>query len=169
MRKIVIAILLLFSGCAQKKTYYAPHIPLQSCCSKQLVIGVEDVEVPDYLLQDRVVVKEAKEHFIPFRFVEDPRESLTKAFIEFLQNYFQGATIFHYPWQGGQTSCKVALALDALYIQKGSLFLVASLRIKQKVAHFLIKEPIDTLPKAVDRALKRLFIQAAQAVDRSCQ
>ena len=170
MRGVVLALLLFFiAGCAQKKIYYTPHLILQNSSSKHLRIAVADVEVPEYLLQDTLLVKDAQEHFLPFYFIEDPRQSLTKALIQFLQTYFQEATVLHYPWQSSNSACKVRLIIDEVYIKQDTLFMHALVTLDQKQFQFFIHEPVSNLSQTFDKLLQKLFIKVAKAVDRSCQ
>ncbi len=168
--RLLVVLFLLFAGCANKKIYYTPAIGMQSCCVRNIAIGVEDVEVPDYLLQDQILVENGEKRFVDISFLEDPRESLTNSLIKFLQNYFKKAKVFNYPWQEDITpQCIVSLQINEIFIKKGDLFIEATLRINDKLQSFKISQHIEALPKALDGAFEKLFAEVAKEVDRSCR
>ena len=167
--RLLVIIFLLFAGCVQKKIYYTPTIKMQNCCVRNFVIGVKDVEVPDYLLQDQIIVKDSKKCFVDVSFLEDPRESLTDALMQFLQNYFKKAKVVNYPWQEDiKAQCIVFLQIKELFIKKDTLFIIAILQIDGKLYSFAISQHMKVLPKALDSAFEKLFIKIAKAVDKSC-
>ncbi len=160
-------LVLILAGCAQK-LYYLPDISARPHYHSNVAIGVVDIDLPEYLLIDTILVKGKKERYEPFPIAGEPDEILTDRLISYLKVYLGDKRIFHYPWlDGPKPSCILRLHISSLYLDEESQKLAI-------VAHYLGKDVIikkrlkKDLRQTMDQALNSLYQRVAEDIATQC-
>ncbi len=169
--RFFLVVLFLFAGCAQK-SLYTPHLHTIQTHRRVRALAVEDVEVPQYLLLDRIVVLEGEKRTTkPLHFAGDPEEVLTRHFIAFLRQAFAKSQVCHYPWQVcDEVACRVRLMIDDLYLSEDGGRIAAVLEIgKNRQPVSVACKGCKGVQESLDRLLSRLFARAAFLIAAACQ
>ncbi|BCD61558.1 hypothetical protein NitYY0826_C0413 [Nitratiruptor sp. YY08-26] len=163
--RFVWLIALLMMGCAQK-VYHQPYIETTAHYHTKIFIGVADVELPDYLLIDKILVQEESERFIDFALAGEPDELLTKRLIAYLRSYLGNENVLHYPWEGDKVPrCIVKLHVDAIYIHADQLVIEGYYFDKK----FVVKKDLqENIQQTFDSALQNLYAMVAKDVAKRC-
>jgi len=171
-KSIVLLLLpLLFAGCSLKSHYYVLSNPSNVTSPQRLrgvSIGVEKVEVPEYLFKREIAVSNSSSevYFLSdAEWAEDLDEGATRRLIAYLQKRFEQPHVYTYPWElDKQPDVKIKVQISRFIAQKGKVYLDASWEVKdlkrgKTVARLFHKEvPADDgSPRGIVSAMDRAF------------
>ncbi len=155
--RFLVWILTLISifGCSSKEFYTIGDISdvERGAIDKQEFIGVEQVEVPAYLMSSPIYIKRSSYHLDKLdgaNWVNSMDEQLTSILIAYLQKYMDNPNIYLYPWSGvDKIDKRLSLTINDFIASKFSVHLSARYRVldrksKGMESHiFDIEESID--------------------------
>lgn len=148
------AVLLLFAGCGTKELGPYRYVSLERCeVAQPRDLGVEEVELPDYFVDDRFVYKDGEQlGYLEDRIARDPQEFLTRCAAKML-----GAC--GYPWECDKRPQKVVkIRIDEYYYDKERDAVVLVLEADGEMVR--VEEPVrgDVITAAL-RAYKKAIAQ----------
>ena len=136
MRYFILFTMFLFWGCGGGyyylfQTYDLKNTPLTKI-SKH--IGLQEIEIPDYLKQDRLVFLENNHLTLTsYRWAQPVRTSLKKELISYLSNTLPSYAVEEYPWSNSQdTDILLTIKINEFIYQNGKITLNGYYIIKNK-------------------------------------
>ena len=175
MKQILLTVILLFvlGGCAQKRHYYvlsAPHQITATDHRIEQVIGVEDLQVPEYLHEGRIALLQKNNRVIYLNdalWAVDMQKDLTDALIFDLQKSLPGSVIVHYPWEsaGRDVDLVVRVKITRFIASQNEVYLDAVVRVGDHDKILSFKEPIESMQADnIVEGMKRAFFRLERAV-----
>ncbi len=176
MKRIVlfltVGLLLMFSGCAQKRYYVlsAPHQIAATDHRIEQVIGVEDLQVPEYLHEGRIALLQKNNRVIYLNdalWAVDMQKDLTDALIFDLQKSLPGSVIVHYPWEsaGRDVDLVVQVKITRFIASQNEVYLDAVVRVGDHDKILSFKEPIESMrADHIVEGMKRAFFRLERAM-----
>jgi cholesterol transport system auxiliary component len=180
---VLLPSLLLFTGCLSSDYYILSHAstPASTCTGQPGSIGVEKVEVPQYLFKRNIAVAASSSRITFLHnavWAEALDEGLTRRLISFLQKKFQQPQVYGYPW-GSDTAprIKLHLVISRFIVEGNYAYLDASIVIqalhgtKQRARLFTTTVPVREqtptgIVEAMDRAFGKLEAEIARTLCR---
>ncbi len=129
--RFIIYILTLISifGCSSKEFYTMGDMSdvERGAIERDEFIGVEQIEVPAYLMSSPIYIKRSSYHLEKLdgaNWVNSMDERLTSILIAYLQKYMDNPNIYLYPWSGvAHIDKKLSLTINDFIASKFSVFL----------------------------------------------
>ncbi len=180
MRFVIIALFLLFGGCASKEFIYPDSLAVVHPIAKiDLFLGVYHFHIPQYLEDGRVPYKDEEAiKYFDVIFSYDPKATLKRRLIEDLKNALQDPFIVDYPWETSKQP-QALLDIDIKRLlcdrEKGVIEIEGewTMRRKGKIVengHFYKKifcpEDPTKIAFAMMQLLDRFAIQIAKSLQR---
>ena len=168
--------LLILSGCSVSSFYVlsTPSQPQKTYISKNQVIGVEKVTVPEYLFKREIAVAKSSSQVIfldGFQWAEDMDTGLTHRLIAFLQKKFKQPGVYAYPWGTDiQPDIKVNVQVTRFIAQGEIVYLDANWEArnmktdKRTLKLFSTTVPTKTDASSIVDAMNRAFGQLEEDV-----
>jgi len=164
---IIVAIFL--SACSTKSSYLLPTSNVLHIKTVKTQIGVKEVEVPDYLDGDKILVKDgAKIEEIGSNFAAPPSKLLTQNVIKILKKSLNNPYVFLYPWDvKNKKGLIVDIKLDNfLYdsrycIVEGTYYIKNANGTIKFAKNFKYQELADKNPNNIIMTLSALFDKVA--------
>ncbi len=96
----IIALTFILSGCVAKSSKFVfPSQPVNALAQTNVQIGVKEIEIPNYLNSDKIIVKNgAQIKQIDAKFADVPNKMLTQKAIEGFKSALNDPNVFIYPW-----------------------------------------------------------------------
>ncbi|HEY9130034.1 MAG TPA: PqiC family protein [Sulfurovum sp.] len=170
--------LLMLYGCSVSNYYVLSTAsqPQKTYISKNQVIGVEKVTVPEYLFKREIAVAKSSSQ-VDFlegsQWAEDMDKGLTHRLIAYLQKKFKSPGVYAYPWGTDmQPEIKVKVQVTRFIAQGESVYLDANWEARDmKTDKRILKLFSTTLPTKTDAgsivdAMNRAFGQLEEEVAR---
>ena len=167
---VLLLLPLLFAGCGLKSHYYVLSGPSEIPVQQELrgvSIGVEQVEVPEYLFKREIAVANSNSEisFLPDAvWAEDLNTGLTRRLIAYLQKRFDQPHVYSFPWElEKQPDLKAKVQISRFAAQGERVLLDASWEVKdlkrsKTVAGLFHKEvPTDGTVRSIVEAMDRAF------------
>jgi len=129
MRVLIVLLALFFAGCSSKSaTYLVPSAPTKNISTISTQIGVKKVEVPDYLLSDKIVIKDGiKLSSLDANFASSIDSLLTENAIKSLKTSLADPNVFLYPWDvKSKKGVIVKIVIDDYLFYEGAVHLKGS-------------------------------------------
>jgi len=152
MRGVVLAAILFFAGCSVKEPGPYRYVSLEQCeVAQPRDLGIEEVELPDYFVDERFVYKEGTLlGYLPQRIARDPADFLTRCAAKKLGGCA-------YPWDCDKRPQKVVkIRIDEYYYDKdrGAVVLVLdadaeTVRVEEPVRGDVITAALRAYKKAI--------------------
>ena len=169
---LIVISLLLFGGCAQKRYYVlsAPHQIATADQRVERVIGVEDLQVPEYLHEGRVALLRKNNRVVYLNnalWAVDMQKDLTDALIFDLQKSLPGSVIVHYPWESADRDVDlvVRVKITRFIASQNEVYLDAVVRVGNRDKILSFKEPIESMhADQIVEGMKRAFFRLERAV-----
>ena len=135
----------------------------------QQAIGVAPVQLPEYLLMDKLLTKSGE--YVDFTFAGEPDWQIQKALVEYLRTALGDERVGIYPWDFTiRPRCIVKLHLITLVLDKKR----AKLQARAEVVvgglkeAFTLDQPLGGLPQGMDALWQKIFDQVAQILKKRC-
>ncbi len=163
----LLLVVLIFVGCGQKRLY-TPSLHPRPLTHIQMDIGVAPVQLPEYLLMDKLLTKSGE--YVDFTFAGEPDWQIQKALVEYLRATLS-SEVGLYPWDFTiRPECIVKLHLLTLIWDTKSDRLLAEVEIEisGKNERFTLDQPVRDLHKAMDALWQKIFDQVAQILKKRC-
>ncbi len=161
---LLLTLLFVFTGCSSKHYYMlsSPHAITSQQTYAQLAIGVESIELPDYLKEGKIAVQHADNRIGYLKnalWAVNMQDDLTNALIFDLQKSLPKSRIFHYPWEkNGKADAIVSVGIKRFIAAQGYVWLDALIRVNNRDKVVSIKEPTDMHNEAkIIQSMKRAF------------
>ena len=170
--------LLILSGCSVSNYYVLSTAsqPQKTYISKNQVIGVDKVTVPEYLFKREIAVAKSSSQVIFLdgsQWAEDMDTGLTHRLIAFLQKKFKQPGVYAYPWGTDvQPEIKVNVQVTRFIAQGENVYLDANWEVRNmKTDKRTLKLFSTTVPSKADAssivdAMNRAFGQLEEDVAR---
>ncbi len=170
--------MLILSGCSVSSFYVlsTPSQPQKTYISKNQVIGVEKVTVPEYLFKREIAVAKSSSQVIFLdgsQWAEDMDTGLTHRLIAFLQKKFKQPGVYAYPWGTDvQPEIKVKVQVTRFIAQGESVYLDATWEVrnmrsdKSMLKLFSTTLPTKTDAESIVEAMNSAFGQLEEDVAR---
>jgi len=149
--------LLVFTGCSVSNYYVLSTAsqPQKTYISKNQVIGVEKVTVPEYLFKREIAVAKSSSQVIFLdgsQWAEDMDTGLTHRLITYLQKKFRQPGVYAYPWGTDiQPEIKVKVQVTRFIAQGESVYLDANWEVRNmKTEKRILKLFSTTVPTKTD-------------------
>lgn len=172
--------LFIVSGCTLSNYYVLSTAsqPNKTYSSKNQVIGVEKVTVPEYLFKREIAVAKSASQVIFLDgsvWAEDLDAGLTRRLIVFLQKKFKQPSVYTYPWgTDKQPDIKVKVQVTRFIAQDNNVYLDASWEVKNmrteqrslKLFNTIVPTKADagSIVDAMNRAFGQLEEDVARGV-----
>ncbi len=100
IRLLFVILAILVAGCGTPKQYMLSSANISKAKAKSMQIGVDKVEVPSYLQENRIPIKisNAQMKYSDAIWAVDPSKALTQILISSLQKRFSNPNVYLYPW-----------------------------------------------------------------------
>ncbi len=160
---LVVIMIFILSGCTAKRFYMLSGLHEKSSSSHTIgykTIGVEDVQIPDYLKEGRIPKKTKHNRIIYIKdalWAVDIAEDLTSSLIFDLQNSFTDARVVHYPWDGN-VDLIISVKIKRFIAYDKYVYLDAIVRLNKidKIVSLTVPVDVNSEVKIVD-SMKRAF------------
>ena len=163
----LLLVVLLFGGCAHKRLY-TPSLHPRPLTHIQMDIGVAPVQLPEYLLMDKLLTRSGE--YVEFTFSGEPDWQIQKALVEYLRTALD-CRVGLYPWDFATTPpCILKLHLFSLVWdrKKAKLQAKVEVEISGKRRSFTLVQQVEDLHKAMDVLWHKIFDRVAQIVKKGC-
>jgi uncharacterized lipoprotein YmbA len=133
MRYVIFLFLIIFAGCSSKNSgYILPSTSSVNVARITTQIGVEKVELPEYLNSGKILLKSGlKVSEIDSNFIAPPSELLTSKTINILKSSLNNPNVLLYPWDiKSQKGYIVKIKLDKFLYDSSSVVVAGSYYIK---------------------------------------
>jgi len=180
MRYIALFLMLFLVGCSTKSVNYTLPNTLENSSIKttKVQIGVEKVEIPPYLMQDKVVVVNGnKVEQMDAKFAASLDSLLTKRAIKNLKKLLNNPNVFLYPWDvNAQKGYIVKIVIDDFIYSNNEVKLTGSYYIKDSSNKVLISKNFslqssssikaDNIIYNLSKLFDKLTVEIAQKIGR---
>ncbi len=160
-------------GCGAKQYYTlsSPHEIKKVQSDIESVIGVESIELPQYMTEGKVAIlgKENQIYYLDNAiWAVNMQEDLTNALIFDLQKRLPKSHIFHYPWEGREDiDFIVRIKITHFIAYNGVVYLDAVVRVNDRDKIVSVQEPADMKDAAkIVASMKRAFVALEREVIR---
>ncbi len=177
MKKIIVHTLLigiLLNGCGSQ-SYFAfnEEIPKNSKFTKiDKYVALLEIEVPDYLKQDRIaVMKNGKIIFLDQKWTEPIEGSLEKELTSYLINRLPSYGVLKYPWQRDiKAQAEISLHINDFIYKNGKVFLQGYYIIKKEDSSykkiFSLQTESSRDPFEIVKNMKKLYKKLEEEIKR---
>ena len=164
MKKLLFLLIFFLVGCSTKN-YILPSTTTPLIKHKSVQIGVKEVEVPEYLLDNKFIIEdgvEAKELNVVF--VESLDRLLTKKTIDILKESLNNPNVFLYPWEVKEKKGYIiSIKIDDFKYSNGKAILKGSYKIynvltkKEYIKNFRLTKTSKATKKDLVMSLNGLY------------
>jgi len=179
MRILTILLTLFFAACSSKNaTYLVPSAPTKAISITSTQIGVKKVEVPDYLLGDKIMVKDGiKLTPLDANFASSIDGLLTDNAIKSLKTSLADPNVFLYPWDvKSKKGVIIKIVIDDYLFYEGAVHLKGSyfvssakgalLKSKNFVVEANAQKDANSIVMALGKVFDSLMQEIAQVIPR---
>ena len=159
---IVIVISLFLIGCSGKKSQYLlPNSTIGSVKSIKTQIGVKKIELPSYLKNDKIVIKEGLQiKRLNANFVTSADELFTNRAIKDFKKALNNPNVFLYPWDvDKKKGYIITIVIDEFIYEDSKIHLSGSYYIKSSSEKVLNSSNFDMYrvsSKEIDNILQNM-------------
>jgi len=162
----IFLISIFFIGCSSKvATYILQPSNITPIANSKVQIGVKKVKLPNYLDNEKILVKEGvKVEELDAKFVDTPSSILTHNAITTLKRVLNNPNVFLYPWDvKNKKGYIVEIKIENFIYQNGNTILSGSYYIKMSNGkiiaenNFFYKKLSKKEPQAIVENLSYLF------------
>jgi len=177
MKRLMLLIsLILLIGCAPKNSYIIPTIPTNSIAKRDIQIGVKKIEVPDYLMSDKILIRDGnKLKELDASFATSIDSLLTSNAIKELKALLNDPNVVLYPWEAkSKRGYIIEIVIDDYIYYNGSVHLSGSYYIKDAKGNLISsknfnltnpsKEDADAIVETLGVLFDRLIKEIAQTI-----
>ena len=173
--------LLLLSGCSVSNYYVLSTAsqPQKTYISKNKIIGVEKVTVPEYLFKREIAVAKSSSQVVFLdgsQWAEDMDTGLTHRVITFLQKKFKQPGVYAYPWGTDmQPEIKVKVQVTRFIAQGSNVYLDANWEVrnmktdKRVLKLFSTTVPTNSDATSIVDTMNRAFGQLEEVIASGVQ
>ncbi len=129
----ILTIAAMLAGCSSKNSgFVLSKSGIPQIASSKVQIGVQKVEVPDYLNSDKILIKEGLEvKELNAQFAQTPAKLFTAQAISVLKKSLNNPNVFLYPWDvDKKRGYIIKIDIDDFLYQNGKVVLSGSYYIK---------------------------------------
>ena len=176
MKKLIILLSLFIIGCSPKNSYIIPTGITNSISKKNIQIGIKKVQVPEYLLSDKILIKKGnKLKELDASFATSIDSLLTSNAIKELKVLLNDPNVVLYPWEAkSKRGYIVEIIVDDYIYYNGSVHLSGSYYIKDAKGNLISsknfnltnpsKEDADAIVETLGILFDRLIKEIAQTI-----